>query len=253
MTAYAVGSVDSALKLLLLLDAQGRVRVSDAAAFLGVAPSTAHRLLGTLGQHGFVEQDGDSREYLLGPTVVRLGLAALGRGNVRDVARRHLERLSDETGETVHIAVLRGPKVLFVDSVESSRALRVASRMGALMWAHCTSVGKALLAELPPRELRALFPRETLPTLTARSAGTRTRLTTDLRAIRARGYAVNRGEAEEGVGSVGVSIRDGQGRAVAGICTAAPLPRLGKDRITELALLTRATAKAIGAALPPAS
>ena len=252
VTAYAVGSVDAALKLLLLLDARGRVRVSDAATFLGVAPSTAHRLLGTLRQHGFVDQDGDTREYLLGPTIVRLGLAALARGNIRDVARPHIERLSEETGETVHIGVLRGPKVLFVDSVESTRALRVASRMGALMWAHCTSLGKAVLATLGPRELRQLFPREALPTLTPRSTSTRARLTTEFQAIRARGYAVNRGEGEEGVGSVGVAIHDGQGRAVAGISTAAPIPRLGKDRVTELASLTRATARAIGAALPPA-
>jgi DNA-binding IclR family transcriptional regulator len=252
MTAYAVGSVDAALKLLLLLDARGRVRVSDAAAFLGVAPSTAHRLLGTLREHGFVEQDGGSREYLLGPTIVRLGLSALSRVNIRDVARPHIERLSEETGETIHIGVLRGPKVLFVDSVESSRALRVSSRLGALMWAHCTSLGKAMLAQLPPRELRQLFPQEALPTLTQRSTSTRTRLTTELRAVRARGYAVNRGEGEDGVGSVGVAIHDGQGRPVAAICAAAPLPRLGKERLTELATLTCAAARAIGAAVPPA-
>lgn len=251
MTAYSVGSVDAALKLLLLLDAQGRVRVSDAASFLGVAPSTAHRLLGTLRDHGFVEQDGGSREYLLGPTIVRLGLAALARVNIRDVARPHIERLSEETAETVHVGVLRGPKILFVDSVESTRALRVSSRMGALMWAHCTSLGKAVLAQLPPGELRQLFPREALPTLTQRSTSTRTRLTTELRAVRARGYAVNRGEGEEGVGSVGVAIHDTHGRPVAGISTAAPLPRLGKERVVELARLTLATAKAIGAALPP--
>jgi IclR family transcriptional regulator, acetate operon repressor len=159
MAAYAVGSVDAALRLLLLLDAKGRLRISDAASFLDVAPSTAHRLLGTLRQQGFVEQDGASREYLLGPTILRLGLAALSRVNIRDVARPHIERLAETTGETVHIGVLRGPKILFVDSVESRRALRVASRLGALMWAHCTSLGKAVLAELPPPELRQLFPQ----------------------------------------------------------------------------------------------
>ena len=247
--AYAVASVDAALQLLLLLDARRRVRVSEAATFLGVAPSTAHRLLATMRHHGFVEQDATSREYLLGPTLVRLGLAAVSRVNVLEVARPHILTLSEETEETVHLGVLRGPKILFVDSVESPKALRVSSRTGALMWAHCTSLGKAVLSQLTPRELRQLFPAEALPTLTPRTIATRTRLVTELAAVRARGYALNRGEGEDGVGSVGVSIHDSRGRPVAGISTAAPLPRLQRDRVAELARATLATARAIGTAL----
>ena len=131
--AYPIASVDNALRLLMLFRAEPRVRLSDASEHLGVAHSTAHRLMAMLAYHGFVRQEPDSRAYVAGPALVEIGLAAVRQLDIRRHARPVLESLASSLGETVHLAVLEGGNVRYLDAVESSRALRVggADRVGA--------------------------------------------------------------------------------------------------------------------------
>ena len=165
--AYPIASVNNALRLLLLFRSQPRVRLSEASEHLGVAHSTAHRLLAMLAYHGFVRQEQDSRAYITGPALVEIGLAAVSQLDIRRHARPALERLAGTLGETVHLAVLEGGNVRYLDAVESSRALRVASRTGSVLAASCTASGKALLAALPEAEVSAMFAdRAALPRLT---------------------------------------------------------------------------------------
>lgn len=246
---YAIESVDNALRLLLLIERDGQLRVSEASEALGVAVSTAHRLLAMLQYHGFVRQDPDSRIYLAGPTLIRLGLTAVRGMDLRTVARPFIEALRDETRETVHVAVLRGQEVLFVDSVEGLNALRVASRVGSTMWAHCTSVGKALLASLPENDLLARYPNKTLPGITEHSITSRDALLEELKRVRAKGYAWSTGESEEGVGSVGVVIHGPNRPLIGAISAAYPLLRASRHRVVEIAKSVKHTADAIAAEL----
>jgi IclR family transcriptional regulator, acetate operon repressor len=237
--AYPIASVDSALRLLLLFRGQPRVRLSEASEYLGVAHSTAHRLLAMLAYHGFVRQEPDSRTYLAGPALVEIGLAAVRELDIRRHARPVLEALARSLGETVHLAVLEGSNVRYLDAVESSRALRVASRTGSALAAHCTASGKALLAELPDAEVSALFPgRGTLAALTDRSITTRPGLLAELRRVRERGCAVNVEESEEGVASVAVTVPGPQQRPAAALVVSVPVSRMtgpAADKIeTEL-------------------
>ena len=168
--AYPIASVDNALRLLRLFRDQPRVRLSEASEHLGVAVSTAHRLLAMLAYHGFVRQDPDSRAYLAGPALVEIGLAAVRQLDIRAQARPVLEDLAAALGETVHLTVLEGGDVRYLDAVESSRALRVTARTGSVLAANCTASGKALLAGLPDAEVTARFAGEPpLPALTGRS------------------------------------------------------------------------------------
>ena len=128
--AYPIASVNNALLLLLLFREQPRVRLTDACKYLGVAHSTAHRLLAMLAHHGFVQQEPVTRAYIAGPALVEVGLAVVGSLNVREQARPMMEELAAETGETVHLGVLEGDQVRYVDAVESERALRVVARTG---------------------------------------------------------------------------------------------------------------------------
>lgn len=149
--SYPIESVDNALKLLHMLREQSHIRVSDASRAIGVARSTAHRLLAMLQHHGFVQQDPFSRAYIAGPALLDFGLAALRDRDIRTHARPFLEALGRESGETVHLAILQGGSdVLFLDCVESMKAVRVGNRTGLILPAHCSSAGKALLAALPP-------------------------------------------------------------------------------------------------------
>ena len=114
--AYPIASVNNALLLLLLFREQPRVRLTDACKYLGVAHSTAHRLLAMLAHHGFVQQEPVTRAYIAGPALVEVGLAVVGSLNVREQARPVMEELAAELGETVHLGVLEGNQVRYVDA-----------------------------------------------------------------------------------------------------------------------------------------
>jgi DNA-binding IclR family transcriptional regulator len=233
--AYPIASVNNALLLLLLFREQPRVRLTDACKYLGVARSTAHRLLAMLAHHGFVEQEPLTRAYIAGPALVEVGLAVVGSLNVREQARPMMEELAAETGETVHLGVLEGDQVRYVDAVESERALRVVARTGTLVPAHCTSLGKALLGQLTDQQVAELYPASAEPfsARTDKSITTQAKLLKEVSRARARGYAVNAGETEDDVGSVAVAFRDFAGRPAA-IAVAAPTSRLTTPRISHI-------------------
>lgn len=246
---YPIESVDNALRLLLSLLDQQSMTVSDASGMLGVAPSTAHRLLAMLQYRGFVDQDTVTKRYRSGPVLLKLGLTAVRQMDLRRHARPILERLSKEIAETVNLVVLQGADVLFVDCVESPRIIRVSSRTGVLLPAHCTAGGKALLADLSRDELRGLYPDAKLSKMTAHSLTRRSRLQQELEEIRARGYATNFGESESGLSAVAVAVRDGQGRPLGALAASAPNPRLADERVEEIAKALLQGAKDIGESL----
>jgi IclR family transcriptional regulator, acetate operon repressor len=223
---YPISSVDNALRLLQLFRERQSVRLTDACAYLDVAHSTAHRLLAMLVHHGFAVQDPTTRAYRPGPTLVEIGLAVVQKMDIRQQARPILEKLAAEFEETVHLTVLEGPQVRFMDAVESERTLRVVARTGNVLPAHCTSAGKALLAELSPARLRELYPQGRLTTQTSSSLANLRALDVALDDVREQGYATNYEESEEGVGSVAIALHDTTGRAVAAIAVAVPVSRL---------------------------
>jgi DNA-binding IclR family transcriptional regulator len=238
---YPIESVDNALKVLLLLGERPSLRLTDVSNYLGVASSTAHRLLAMLQYRGFVRQDGATRGYVAGPTLDGLAYGVLRRLDVRTRARPVLERLNAELQETVHLGRLEGGDVHFIDSIESSRALRVGGRLGRSMPAHCTSTGKALLAELSCEELSRLYPSEELVQVTPRSIGTRTELEAALAEVRAQGYARSQEESEEGVSSIAVALHSTRSPRLA-INAAVPSSRMTEE--VRTAILERLTAAA---------
>jgi DNA-binding IclR family transcriptional regulator len=142
--------------------------------------------------------------------------------------------------------MLDGASVRFVAAVEGPSAVRVASRLGRTMPAHCTSTGKAMLAQLPESELRQLLPHEDLARITPHSLGSRSRLEDELSAIRERGYAVNREESEEGVASVAVSIPTRAPGLRLALNAAAPVNRLAGSECPAVAAALADAAKQIG-------
>jgi DNA-binding IclR family transcriptional regulator len=219
-------SVDNALRLLQLVGERQALRVAEAADLLGVARSTAHRLLSALRRRDFVLQDRPNGAYRPGPALTAVGLAAIRRSDVRKVARPVLEELRDETMETTSLAVLEGTTIRFVDSVESARSVRVGNRIGLVRLAHASAVGKAVLAELPLPELERRYPHEELATRTAAAVSSRDALFAELAGIRREGYALNWEESVEGTCAVAVALRDPAGSPIAAVAIAAPSSRM---------------------------
>lgn len=219
-------SVDNALRLLQLVGERQALRVAEAADLLGVARSTAHRLLSALRRRDFVMQDRPNGAYRPGPALNAIGLAAIGRIDLRRIARPILEELQEETNETASLAVLEGTNIRFVDAVESTRSVRVGNRTGLVRLAHTSAVGKAILAELPPGELARRYPHEALATRTPASVASRDTLFAELAEIRQAGYALNWEESVEGTSAVAVALRDPTGSPVASVAIAAPSSRM---------------------------
>ncbi|HEX3307319.1 MAG TPA: helix-turn-helix domain-containing protein, partial [Streptosporangiaceae bacterium] len=117
---YPIESVDNALQLLLLFAENPRVRLTDASKELGVASSTAHRLLAMLQYRGYVQQD-PSRAYKAGPVLRQIGLAAMRQADLSEAARPVLERLHDDLDGATTIGKLEGQHVVYVDQVPNDR------------------------------------------------------------------------------------------------------------------------------------
>lgn len=241
-------SVDNALRLLLIVARGGPVSVTLVAAELGVAPSTAHRLLNTMRYRGFVEQSGD-RTYGPGPAISMLHTRRSTSVHLMRLARPHLDHLARATGETCHLTVLIHREVRFLASAESHQALRDTSRVGQVKPAHLTSGGKCLLADLPAERFDTLYP---VPAAAAAPEAPHTpgaedvlRLRRELAVVRQRGYAVNRPLADRGVFAVGVPVRDENAQAVAALSVSLPSVRFSPHRLPELVERLREAASAM--------
>lgn len=238
---YPIESVDNALRLLLLVGERRSIRLTDASTYLKVASSTAHRLLAMLTYRGFLAQNPQTRVYEAGPTLDRVATSVLRRQDVREQARPILERLAMETGETIHLGRLEGREVHFLDSVESSRAVRVGSRLGRFMPAHCTSTGKAMLATMSDDQLRDLYPQDDLEQLTPKSIGTFGELMKEIEKIRRVGHAVSVEESEEGVSSLAMALSSRNMPRPIAVNVSSPTSRTGAaDRKRNLAFLRKA-------------
>lgn len=222
---YSVEAVDNALQLLQLLRDGGALRLKDAASELGVAPSTAHRLLAMLVYRGFAVQD-ENRRYVPGPAM-GVGPAGLSWTRLlRRIAQPHMEVLSGQLNETVNLMVRVGTKVRFLATVEGNNVLRVGDRQGTVMPANKTSGGKAMLAELEPSMIEQLFRSNN-----AEIGGDvipdseYTAFLRELEAIRSNGFAANFEGTEEGVSALGIALHNGRGEVVGALSVATPATR----------------------------
>ena len=248
---YLIESVDSALRLLHEVGNADRLRVSEVAERLDVAPSTAHRLLAMLQYHGFVEQDRRTREYHAGPELLRLGLAAAKRLDLRAQARPVMEDLSSAVEETIGLGILQGANVLYIEGVDGPRTLRIVARVGALLPAYSIAMGKVLLSELTPALFNGLYPRQALSPLTARTVRTKAELLKQIAKLRRTGYAHSSGESVDGVASIAQGIYDQNGALCAAMSVAAPTDRASPEAIKSwLPHLHAATAKLRGVTAP---
>ncbi|MQA12574.1 MAG: helix-turn-helix domain-containing protein [Pseudonocardiaceae bacterium] len=231
---YPIESVDNALKILLLLGERSELRLTEVADYLGVASSTAHRLLAMLQYRGFIRQESRSKAYRPGTALTGVAFAILQRFDVRQTMRPFLEELNRELTETVHLGILDGTLVRFIDAIESPRAVRVASRLGQSMPANCVSSGKAMLSQLSLDDLRRLYPHEELEGLTSNSIRSRTDLEIEIEGVRRRGYAMSSEESEEGVSSVSVAFPKGRSPVGLAMNVAVPVSRMSRTDVRRI-------------------
>jgi len=238
---YAIDSVDNAVHALLMLRQRSALRVTDVAAELGVARSTAHRIVSTLVQSGMLRRNDADRSYGPGPALVELGMAVIGVGDLRAEIGPVLAQLAGETRETTHLLVRDRDEVVFAAVAEGTYVIRAASRVGSRLPAHVTSAGKVMLAAMPHDDLLALYPGD----FDWRAGGTdaalhsRKQLMKELEVVAAQGWAVNRSESEEGLIAVSAPVRDPRGTVIGAVSISGPAERMA-PRVAETATTLKA-------------
>jgi IclR family acetate operon transcriptional repressor len=234
--ATTLRTADRALRVLQEVGAADQaLTVGGVAERLGIHRSTVSRLVGTLEARGFLERSGE--RLRLGAEVARLGRVAQAGRELASVARPLADRLADETGETVTLAVPAGDRVLSVVQSDGRHFVTSGRWVGVQTASHCCSDGKVLLAfgalALPPGRLRR-YARDTIVDRRA--------LTRELERIRGQGFAVSVSELEDGLAGLAVPVRDG-GACIAALCISGPAYRLDRDAIATFAPACRGAAR----------
>jgi IclR family KDG regulon transcriptional repressor len=244
-------SVSRGLQIIEILAKEQRpLGLTEIAQRLGTSKSGVHALLATLVRSGFAER-GTGGIYRLGMKAWEIGRAVPAATLVR-VASPLMDELVNEVKEGAILGILDGSEVVYVHLAESAQAVRVHASIGDRIPAHCTSTGLALLATQDDAYVERVLPRK-LTAFTPQSIVDRRELMSELRRIRARGYAINRGGWRSDVGGVAVPINDSRGALCAGLCIAAPLYRMTKPWVARSAprLLRAATAIAVAMSATP--
>jgi IclR family transcriptional regulator, KDG regulon repressor len=208
--------------------------ISALALRLGLAKSTVHRLATTLVEYDFLEQNRDTGKYRPGLALFELGTLVRRKMDVMSEAQAEIHSLAEATGETVQLAILDHLTVLYIRIRESHQAVRLSSGLGSRAPAHCTGVGKALLAYQPQEIVRQVveagLKRYTENTITDPEA-----LVQELASVRARGYAIDDEEMEIGLRCVAAPIRNHTGEVAAAISVSAPVQRMSKKSVAGTA------------------
>jgi len=219
------------LQVLEILGNGRKAALSDVARTANLSCSTTFRVLETLRQRGYVEQDGADGLYRIGFKAVQIGASYSATSPLPQAAHAVMLELVEHLNETVNLAILDGNEAVYIHQVEAQRSIRMFTQLGARAPLHCTGVGKALVAWRHPEQLARLLENHTFETFTPTTLSSEKQLLAGLQEVRQRGYAIDDEEREVGVRCVTAPVRDAQGEVVAALSVSAPIMRFTKKRI----------------------
>jgi len=232
-----IKSIEKALDLLeLLSDKEKEMSITEISKELHMGISTVHRILTTLKCRDYIVQNRQTSKYMLGAKLFTLGYKVQNRKKLIKVAMPFLQELSKYTNETINFAILEDREVICLYKIESKEMLRAGIDLGTKIPAHCTSLGKVLLAFLPENEFMMLYSNnnEKLPTFTPNTISSVEELRKYLKKIKKQGYAIDEEEFKTGVNCLGVPIINNEGRAIASISISGPIPRFNLSKIKKV-------------------
>ncbi len=237
-------AVERALILLrYIIENEDGLSIREVGRELGYNPATVQKLINALKAQGYVIQDELTDRYHLGPAAINLGLTALSRLEVRQIARPHLEALGAETGETAFLAIARGDHAVYIDKVVSDHPIRMDAPLGIDRPYNCTAVGKVLLTGMQDSDVERLADIGVFEKRTENTIIEIRDLIDEITQVRERGWAMDDEEFSLGVSCVAAPIYDHEGSIVAAITVSGPLERVTKKLDSLIDLLESKAAK----------
>jgi len=203
--------------------------VLELAKRINLPGSTVHRILNALKKEGYIRQNPETEKYRVGYKILSLAGRMLENQSLKKIARPHLQKLKDSTGETTHLVILEGKNAVCIESFESSSNMRICSPIGENNPLHCTAVGKTILANLPAAEQKKLLAKR-LKQYTGNTIISLKKLEAELRIVKERGCAFDREEYQQGVMCVAAPIKNSAGRGIAGVGISFPVFRADKRK-----------------------
>ncbi|WP_066150880.1 IclR family transcriptional regulator [Halalkalibacter krulwichiae] len=230
-----VQSVDRALKIIDLISQHKEGRgVTELATHLDLNKSSIYKLLSTLVEHGYIEQNQKTKKYCLGYKYLELSSILLESIDLRAEAKPYLQELEAETNEVIHLVVYDQGEVIYIEKLEGNETLRTHSKVGRRAPMHCTSVGKVILSYLPEQEVLSIIEKNGLPRHTDNTITDKDKFLKELHKIRNQGYGIEIEENEVGITCMATPIFDNRGKITAAVSISGPTTRLTIDRINQL-------------------
>ncbi len=228
---YIVPAVDRAARILMLLRQESRdMTIAEITEATGWHKSSVHKLLVTLTHHGLLDRNEATKRYSLGMVLIGYGQFVLNNLDIAYAAKSFLKELADFSGETANYSVLRGKRVVVVDSIESRLELRVVPPVGTTDSLTAKSTGKAILAFLPEKQADKIIQADGLGAFTKNSITDPKAFHKELAAIRKQGFATDFEEFRDGISAVSAPVFSATGQVKGGLTLVAPAFRMTKNK-----------------------
>ncbi len=240
-------SIEKAFKILSVFSENGKseLGVREISKILKINRSTVHRFLSSMEKIGVVEKNEETGKYRLGLKLYEIGNSVPLRKIMVDRARYYLEDLHWYLNETVHFATLKNGEVVYLDKIIADRNFVIISEVGRRLPAHCTGLGKAMLAFLPESEVRRIIKEKGLKKFTKNTITSSRKFFEELRKIRECGYAIDNEEIEDGLRCIAVPVFNGEGKVIAAVSISGPSSRINESVYDEYSKYVIRTAKLI--------
>jgi IclR family KDG regulon transcriptional repressor len=242
---YNVRAVERALQILGCFDEEHPERgISEIAQVVDLHKATAHRIVTTLVNYGYLERAADSQKYRLGLELTNLGFKVIRRMDLRREALPYMTQLVQQWDETCDLSIFDRGEVFYIEVIRGNHALTIAAAVGQHLPAHCTASGKLFMAHLPPAELDVMLSQK-LVANTDHTITSPDELRKQLEVIRKQGYAVDNEEMEVGVRAMSAPIRNRRGDMIAAVSIPSPTSRMTEERIPEIVSSLKEATRAI--------
>ncbi len=225
------------LRVISILDAVSNsdngLTLSELSKMLGIPFGTISPIIKTLLNHRLLELDSKSNKYVIGVKSYFIGSSFVSKNTALEIIREELRVLSEESGETCQVGILKENKVFYLLKIEGNESIRVVSEVGGHMPAHATALGKALLANLEDSDIRNILNNSSLEKLTDNTVIDISVLLEQIEDIRRTGFAFEKGESNENTACVSVPIMQNN-TCIAALSVAYPVFRETPEKIESL-------------------
>lgn len=236
MAESSVQSLERAFDILeLLCKSRNGLSIGALSSQTGLHKSTVHRLLATMCNRGYVQKDSETSIYHAGMHICELGGYITDNMDVIDRAKAPMERLAQQTGETIHLVMRDGNDIVYIHKVEGQTGgMRMVSRIGMRRSLYCTGVGKAMLATWSEEEVKKLWEESDIQKLTPYTIVDENQFFREIAKVRKLGYSLDNQENELDIRCIAVAMKDYSGKANYALSISVPLSRMTDERIEQL-------------------